>query len=443
MNSTYAVYPLGVDYVAGALKPHHCVRILDRNLYPDPENFSQAVSDAAPDVVGISLRNIDTTDIYNQDSSLAVCQEVIRAVRSVSLAPVVLGGCGFTLFPAELMNLMDADFGIVGEGERFRNFVDALERGEDVSRLPGVVTKHEPVSVPEPWPLSPFRSFDPDNSHVSFYLRRGGILNLQSKRGCPFECIYCTYPGIEGRRLRFHDPREVAREARALQDGGAKFLYFTDSAFNSHEGHSLMVAKALVRAGISIPWGGFFAPTIPSLEDFYRILVDAGLTHVEFGTESLSDRMLKTYRKPFRVDNVYCTHEKALVAGVHVAHYFLLGGPGENKETLAETLDGAEKLQRAVFFFFCGIRIYPHTPIYERAIREGQISPDSSLLEPVFYQSPEISSDEICRRLQERAGDRPSWIVGSGGEKTVRIISRLHDRGHTGPLWEYLIPRRR
>jgi len=110
---------------------------------------------------------------------------------------------------------------------------------------------------------------------------------------------------------------------------------------------------------------------------------------------------------------------------------------------LEETLDGAEKLQRAAFFFFCGIRVYPHTAIYDRALREGQISPDSSLLEPVFYQSPEISSDEIYRRLQERAGDRASWVVGSGGEKVTRIIARLHGRGHTGPLWEYLISRGR
>lgn len=443
MTSTYAIYPLGLDYVAGALQPEHRVRILDRNLYADSETFSEAVREAAPEVVGISLRNIDTTDICNLGSTLEGCQEVIRAVRSVSPAPVVLGGCGFTLFPAELMNRMDADFGIVGEGERFRAFLDALERGEDVSPLPGVVLKDRPVEVPNPWPEPSFRAFDPGNAHVAFYLERGGILNLQSKRGCPYECIYCTYPEIEGRRFRFHDPEAVAREARALQDGGAKFLYFTDSVFNSHEGHSLAVAEALVRAGVSIPWGGFFAPVNSAWADFYQTLADAGLTHVEFGTESLSDRMLATYRKPFRADGVHRAHRQALDAGVHVAHFFLLGGPGENGETLEETMEGAEKLDQAVFFFFCGVRIYPGTEIFDVALREGQITPDSSLLEPTFYQSPEIGSTEIYRRLQERAGGRPSWVVGSGGEKTGKILARLHSRGHSGPLWEYLIPRRR
>jgi len=127
---------------------------------------------------------------------------------------------------------------------------------------------------------------------------------------------------------------------------------------------------------------------------------------------------------------------------VHVAHFFLLGGPGENSETLEETLEEAEKLDRAVFFFFCGVRIYPGTAIHDVALREGQIDGISSLLEPTFYQSPGISSSEIYRRLQERAGERTFWVVGSGGEKTGKILSRLHGRGHSGPLWEYLIPRR-
>ncbi len=440
MTSTYAVYPLGLDYVAGAVQSRHEVRILDRNLYDDPETFRLAVKEAAPEVVGISIRNIDTTDVSAPGSTLAACRELVQAVRSVSSAPVVLGGCGYSLFPAELLAMMEADFGIVGEGERFLAALDGLERGEEISRLPGVVMKGELFLAPGPWPAASRRAFDPENDHVSLYLRQGGILNLQTKRGCPYECIYCTYPQIEGRRLRFHDPGQVAREARALQDGGAKFLYFTDSVFNSHEDHSLAVAKALVKAGLSIPWGGFFVPAAPVRKNFYRRLADAGLTHVEFGTESLSDRMLATYRKPFRAADVYRSHEQALAAGLHVSHFFLLGGPGENGETLEETLFGAEALPLAVFFFFCGIRIYPHTAIYERALDEGQISPSSSLLEPVFYVSREIGSEEIQRRLQERAGGRPSWIVGSGGGKTTQILSRLYRKGHTGPLWEYLIP---
>ena len=95
--------------------------------------------------------------------------------------------------------------------------------------------------------------------------------------------------------------------------------------------------------------------------------------------------------------------------------------------------------ENAVFFFFCGMRIFPHTALCDIAVKEGQISRKLNLLEPVFYRTTAIESDEIIRRVQNRARDRVNWVIGAGGEETARIIARLHERGHCGPLWEYLI----
>ncbi len=60
-------------------------------------------------------------------------------------------------------------------------------------------------------------------------------------------------------------------------------------------------------------------------------------------------------------------------------------------------------------------------------------------MRPVFYEPGRIGSDEIVRRLKKQAEGRPNWVTGAGGEATTRVISRLYSRGHTGPLWEYLI----
>ncbi len=79
---------------------------------------------------------------------------------------------------------------------------------------------------------------------------------------------------------------------------GARYLFITDSAFNADEDHSLAVAGAFRRHGLTIPWGAFFAPMRPP-EGFYDVLAEAGLTHAEFGTESLCDPQLKRYGKPF------------------------------------------------------------------------------------------------------------------------------------------------
>jgi radical SAM superfamily enzyme YgiQ (UPF0313 family) len=434
----YPVYPLGLDYVAGALDSRYQSKIIDMNEFASSAELAQALIDYCPDFVGLSIRNIDNTDATNSRGFLADYKGLVRLIRENSRAVLILGGSGFTIFPRELMQALDADYGITGEGEKLPLLLQALENNADVRSLPGIVTKETASVVYEPWDEEIRRRFDPASSHTNFYLSRGGMLNLQTKRGCPFHCSYCIYPHIEGSRMRFFPPREIAQAARKLQDAGAKFIFITDSAFNASYDHSLDVAQAFIAAGITIPWGGFFAPTTPP-PDYFPALAEAGLSHVEFGTEALTDAMLANLQKPFTVKDVFSAHNRALQAGLHIAHYFLLGGPGEDGRTVQETLENVDKLPESVFFFFCGIRIYPHTALYETSLREGQISVDQNLLEPVFYRSIHITDREIIQKVEDHAGGRFNWIVGSGEKKVTRVLPKLFERGFSGPLWEHLI----
>ena len=263
-------------------------------------------------------------------------------------------------------------------------------------------------------------------------------MNLQTKRGCKFNCIYCTYPHIEGRRLRFMPPGEVAQTALELQAAGARYLFVTDAVFNADYAHSAAVAGAFKKVGLTVPWGAFFTPT-DAPAGYYDQLAAAGMTHAEFGTEALSDPVLRAYKKPFREPQVYQAHQKARQAGLHVAHYLLLGGPGENFDTLAKTLENVEKLNRCALFFFCGMRIYPHTDLYATALREGQISETQSLLTPVFYRSEALDERKILAQVRQQAGGRTNWVIGAGGKETAAIMGRMYRRGYSGPLWDYLI----
>ena len=238
--------------------------------------------------------------------------------------------------------------------------------------------------------------------------------------------------------MRLITPAEVAATAMGLQEAGARYLFITDSAFNADMPHSLAVADALKAAGVTIPWGAFFAPIRPS-DGYYDRLVEAGLTHIEFGTEAMSNKVLKAYHKPFHVADIHHAHQTAQATGVHIAHYMLLGGPGETPETLVETLSNIDKLDRAVVFFFCGMRIYPHTALYRLAIEENMISPEQNLLEPVFYRSQAIDEAAILAQVQEHAGGRTNWLIGAGGENVEKALTRLHTKGFVGPLWEFLI----
>jgi len=435
----YPVYPLGLDYVAGSLPDHYSLKLIDMNELNSPEELGAAVEDFSPEFVGLAIRNIDNTDTLKSRGFLDEYKNLVRQIRSHSRAKLILGGSGFTIFPLEYMQALDADYGIIGEGERLRLLLLALECGADPQSVPGVITPKTARFVYEPWTNEIKRRFDPESTQTKFYLTRGGMLNLQTKRGCPYSCSYCTYPHIEGHRMRFFPPQEIARQARCLQDAGAKYIFITDSAFNASYEHSRKVAESFIKVGISVPWGGFFAPTAPPA-DYFLQLAAAGLSHVEFGTESLSSIMLANLQKPFAVSDVFAAHEHASRAGLHIAHYFLCGGPGENRQTLQETLNNAEQLTKAVFFFFCGIRIYPHTALYETALQEGQVKPAQDLLEPVFYRSPHITDREILQTVENRAAGRMHWVIGAGEDKTARLLPKLYARGFSGPMWEHLLP---
>jgi radical SAM superfamily enzyme YgiQ (UPF0313 family) len=264
------------------------------------------------------------------------------------------------------------------------------------------------------------------------------MLNLQTKRGCPFRCVYCTYPRIEGRRMRPVPADDVAATALLLQQAGARYLFITDSAFNADVDHRLAVARAFREHGLTIPWGAFFAPVaLPA--GYFETMAACGLKHVEFGTESLADGTLKAYGKPFRRRQVLAAHRAALAAGLHVAHYFLFGGPGETEETLEDSLAQIERLEKSVFFLFGGMRIYPNTSLHELAVREGQLAAGQSIVEPVFYQPPGISLSAIAQRLTERARGRENWVEASGAAAATRALRRMHQRGRSGPLWEHLV----
>jgi radical SAM superfamily enzyme YgiQ (UPF0313 family) len=433
----YPVYPLGLDYVSGSAPDRHRVTVIDMNTLSGPEDLASAVREISPDLVGLSLRNIDNTDISGSEGFIPRYTALMEAIRGAAGSPVVLGGCGFTLFPDELLAALGADFGIVGEGERFAALLEALEEGSDPGAIPGIVTAGNRAAVPPPWG-GPFRRrFEPGAAHVGYYLKRGGMLNLQSKRGCPYHCIYCTYPHIEGSDIRLFPPEEVAETALSLQRAGASYLFITDAVFNCHIEHCEAVAEAFIHRGLSIPWGAYFSP-VAHRKGFFGLMKRAGLSHIEFGTESLSDAMLQSYGKPFRADQVMEVHRDAVTEGLHVAHFMLMGGPGESRATVEETLTAAERLAKSVLFFFCGIRIYPHTRLHEIAVGEGQIEREGDLLSPVFYRSGNITHERIMEMITERAGGRTNWIFAAGGENMNRALKKMYRRGHTGPLWEYL-----
>jgi radical SAM superfamily enzyme YgiQ (UPF0313 family) len=280
-----------------------------------------------------------------------------------------------------------------------------------------------------------------DQATADFYLSWGGMLNVQTKRGCPYRCAYCTYPTLEGRTYRFREPAEVAEEVmRAGREHGGKYIFFTDSVFNDVRGHYLEVAEALVRAGNTVPWCAFFRPQNLTAEAF-ELMKRAGLSAMEIGTDAASDETLAAMHKDFTFAEVEAANELAAAAGVPCAHFIIFGGPGESRQTLARGLANVERLHNSVVFAFSGIRVLPGTAMHRRAIDEGVMSPDQPLLAPFFYFSPQIGEAEVDATLKEAWRGRLDRIYPSSVMQ--ERITHLHRKGHVGPMWDMLVRRRR
>ena len=178
----------------------------------------------------VSLRNIDNVTWPGCRSYLAGVREVVAICRGQ--ARVVVGGSGFSLMPREILAYLDADYGVVGEGEEvLPRLVELIGQGACPSSLPGVLVRGIEGFLP---PLPVERIATPERSlfDVARYQRQGGMANVQTKRGCPFACIYCTYPLLEGRRMRLRPIKAIIAEIRALVEdtGSATSTLWTTSS---------------------------------------------------------------------------------------------------------------------------------------------------------------------------------------------------------------------
>jgi len=432
------VFPLGLAQLAAALRvAGHEVRWHDVQL--PGASLEQTLADFQPHYAGISLRNIDDVLIRKQETYFDGLEALCATIRNHAGCPVILGGSGFSIFPRELLEFSGADFGICGAGDQsLVALVSALEGRRDVSAVPGLVWKcGGSVRINPPAPATSsleLSEADRPAEIVEHYLRTGGMLNVQTQRGCAFHCCYCTYPVIEGRAHHKQPPDQVAEEFAQAARLGAKYLFIVDSVFNSSARHVAEICEALIRRNVRISWGCFLRPQGLSAE-LMQLMSRAGLSHIEFGTDSLSDKVLASYQKGFTFDDIQRSSELARRQGIDYCHFLIAGGPGETLETLRQGFEQSRHLNGAIIMAVVGMRIYPDTQLFERALAEGRVTRETNLLKPVYYLAHGLTQEAVFAQLQEFSRLSPNWIPGDPAPAYARLVERLRQRGLAGPLW--------
>ena len=429
----YPVYPLGLALLSAALskKGHNVCQFDFLAQNKSEEHLINVLKDFSPDYIGISIRNIDEVDSLSGDSGFLNNEKhIVKIIKKHTGAPIIAGGSAFSIIPEEILDFIDADYGIVGEGERqIIDLIENLEKGNPSQRISG----HCQPPLENGELISPLWEGD----LVNFYLNKSGILNIQTKRGCPYNCSYCVYPSLEGNRFRFRDSDAIIDDIEKVQKlYNVDTFWFTDSIFNDPGGYYLELAEKIISSGLRICWAGYFRPKGIGHAEM-SLLKRSGLYAVEVGSDAGCNETLYQLGKGFSFNDIYEFYQACGKEEIASAYFFIFGGPGETDKTLMKGLRNIQKLENGVIFIYSGIRILPGADLYDRALKEGVISGSDPLLEPVYYFSPHIDIKDMNNKIERESKGKRRYIFPP--KKGKMMVDAMSIFGHKGLLWDKLL----
>lgn len=384
------LYPIGLAYLKTALKDHN-VTIYDPNVdkNPFPDGLIKVVKETCPEVVGISLRNVDTTIYADRFLYYKTLKPTLRVIKEISQdIKIIIGSTAFSMFAEEIMKRHPAiDFGIYLEAEEsLPELLDHLHEPEKVSgvffRRGGEVVftgKREPPDFARlPTPIR-------DAELLKKYSVPGSV-GIQAKRGCVMNCLYCTYPFLSGTKLRMRLPSDVVNEIEYLvKKQGLKHLTFVDPVFNYPASHAADICREIIRREVKFNWGAWYNEHYLN-DELVTLAIEAGCDCFSFSPDGITQMGLKTLKKDItpedteRVYRIARRHRK-----MRVMFNFFAFPPGQGLyHFLILTIFFLKCklfLRKRLLGFGVGtIRVEPNTGAASMAIKDGLIKPDESLL---------------------------------------------------------------
>lgn len=416
------VVPIGACIVAAATEEAgHEVRLLDLMWVRRPKRaLARALKEFQPEVVGLSVRNMDDTAWLRSNFYLDDARGYVRQVKAAGL-PTIVGGACLGVHPGPITAYLEADAGIWGDGEEaFVQLLDRHQRGEPWHDVQGVVTvpdggepRVNPQLMVQDLATVPrsrvWRWLD-----YARYAPNGGPLPIQARRGCAFDCDYCTYKAIEGGTYRLRPVDQVVDELRETAErypGGS--VEFVDSTFNVPLPYTLELCQAIADAKLDLLLQT--SDLNPGAVDgkLMPLMQSAGFNQVLITPEVASDTMLRNLNKGFTMEHVRQTARNRREVDFAVMWIFMLGGWEETEETLAETFEFmAEEIPETdLVFLQPGLRVYPNTGLQRKLIEAGKLSPTDPLIEPYYYISPGVPELRMRELIVDQIGQHPNYIT--------------------------------
>ena len=398
-SSEELVFPLGLCYVATALKNYnHEVHIFDTNVSATPiAELRKLIRNLEPEVIGIGLRNIDSTTYRNYRSYIEPFLDLVSMLKKAApSAKILAGGSGFSLYPHQLFERAKTiDYGIFLEGEEsMPELLDNLDQPQSVRGI--FYRRNETIhftGAREPIDFANLPTPRRDMVDFTPYLEHPFSIGVQSKRGCAFKCAYCTYPQLEGGRLRLRPAHTVLDELEGLVRGyGLQTFWFVDSVFNFPLTYAHEICEGMLDRGLSLRWLSYHNEKFVDGE-YMKLARDAGCNSFVFSPDGISKSTLTALNKNLTEQDIEKIYSLAKQTdNVKVSFSFFVNGPGESLGNLFHLFRFILRLElrlwRKASVAVKYIRIYPHTLIHSLALEKGLLRKDDDLLKPVFYSPP-------------------------------------------------------
>jgi radical SAM superfamily enzyme YgiQ (UPF0313 family) len=279
--------------------------------------------------------------------------------------------------------------------------------------------------------------------------------SIETKRGCSKRCIYCADPVGKGKKLRLRSPQSVADEIEALLETGIDHFHFCDSEFNIPEDHAWSVCLELMSRGLGdrVRWYTYASPGGFSRE-LAALCRAAGCVGINFGVDSGCDAMLRRLGRDFSVAEIERTADACREEGIVSMFDLLLGGPGETRQTLEQTVETMKRIGPDRIGTSLGVRVFSGTrlamllrkrgPMAENPNLHGTIVENESFLAPIFYLSSRLGPDAPDYLSRLIGGDERFFLASpADAEKNYNyndntVLVNAIKAGYRGAFWDIL-----
>jgi radical SAM superfamily enzyme YgiQ (UPF0313 family) len=363
--------PLGLAYLAAALEQAGArVKILDFVVYPYSQaGLETAVRSFKPHMAGATAVTM-TVDHASR---------VLKDLKSIDPEILTVMGGPHVSFRAQktLEETPELDLIVLGEGEQTAvELMQTVKSGGDLSAVNGIAFRRgsEITTTPGRQFIADLDTLPLPARHLlplGRYRALGLPATLTTSRGCPYPCIFCVGRKMGGARVRYHSSDRVVTELAYLSKRQFERINIADDLFTASTDHCLSVCDAIQRHHLNIKWTAF-ARVDTVTAKLLSAMKAAGCTAVSFGVESANPAILKTIKKGIRLDQIRQAVRLCLKVGISPNASFMLGLPGETRDTIKETIAFANSLQQeGLAYGFHILAPFPGTEVREHADRFG------------------------------------------------------------------------